>query len=322
VKVSAGGRQVALRPRGSVAELDAGEPLRARSCAGPVRVGRDVQRIRALPGTFSVDLLRLRSPAPAMRAEAVGGGTVVDPGRLGNSTLDGVTVDLEGPSWLMLGQSYSKGWRATCDGRSLGASQPINGYANGWRAPADCRRVAFAFAPQERARLGYAISAVVCLLLLAFLAAGWWADRGRERQTAAPSPLAGAAVTGMALPRAAAIAVALTIPLALLFALRTSLFIFPALTFILWRGVGARVLIASAVALLGIAVPILYAVTSPRNRGGYNFEYSVELIRAHWVGVLAFVLLGAACWRMLAAARSARQPTGRSISATKTARAE
>ena len=104
------------------------------------------------------------------------------------------------------------------------------------------------------------------------------------------------------------------------------MFIFPALTFILWRGVGARVLIAIAVALLGIVVPLLYAVVSPRDRGGYNFEYSVELIRAHWVGVLALVLLGAACWRMLSAVRAARpdagQPGGRSISTKRTARAE
>ena len=44
----------------------------------------------------------------------------------------------------------------------------------------------------------------------------------------------------MPLPRAAAVALVLTIPLAFLFAKRTSVVIFPALTLILWRGVGAR----------------------------------------------------------------------------------
>lgn len=326
VRMRAASKTVALRPRGSVRDLDAGRPLRAGSCAGPARLGDDVQRIGSLPGPFSVDLLRLSSPAPVPADRPAGGGKVVDPGKLGSSSLEGATVSLDGPSWLTLGQSYSKGWRATCDGRSLGASRPMNGYANGWRAPGDCRRVAFAFEPQDTARQGYVISAVVCLLLAAFLVAGWLASRGRERDSAAPPPLRDERAAGMALPRAAAIALALTIPLALLFALRTSVFISPVLTFILWRGVGARVLIAIAAALLGVVVPVLYAVVSPRDRGGYNFEYSVELIRAHWVGVLAFVLLGAACWRMVAAARSARpgraQPAGRSISANRTARAE
>ena len=66
-----------------------------------------------------------------------------------------------------MGQSFSKGWQATCDGRDLGESVPIDGYANGWRAPADCRDVAFKsrLSPPRR---GYA-SAVVCALLLAFL---------------------------------------------------------------------------------------------------------------------------------------------------------
>jgi hypothetical protein len=50
-------------------------------------------------------------------------------------------------------------------------------------------------------------------------------------------------------------------------------------------------------------------------------------MNAHWVGVLAVVLLGAACWRALAQARAAppgaaTQPRGRSISPMKTARAE
>jgi len=110
----------------------------------------------------------------------------------------------------------------------------------------------------------------------------------------------------MSLPRAAAIALLLTVPLAVLFALRTSVAIFPLLTLILWRGVPVRTLTLAAAAALGIVVPILYAVISPRNRGGFNFEYSTELIWAHWVGVVALVALMVVCWRSLAAARGRR----------------
>jgi hypothetical protein len=93
------------------------------------------------------------------------------------------------------------------------------------------------------------------------------------------------------------------VPLSLLFAARTSVVLFPLLTLILWRGAGSRLLTLAAAALLGIVVPLLYLVLTPEDRGGFNFEYSTELIAAHWVAVGAVVLLMVACWRMLAAAR-------------------
>jgi arabinofuranan 3-O-arabinosyltransferase len=303
VQVRVGGTSVPLRPRGTVAQLDAGTPLRARGCSGDVRMEAGIQRVNSLPGPFSVDLLHLASPAPAPLPPASGGGRVVDAGSLGNSSVSDVRVALQGPSWLVLGQSFSEGWRASCDGRSLGEPRPINGYANGWRAPADCRRVAFTFAPQGGVRRGYAISAIVCLLLLVFLVAGWWRRRRESDTTPAPAHLPEEQPRRIALPRAAAVAFVITIPLALLFAKRTSVVIFPLLTFVLWRGVGSRILTALAAVLLGVVVPIVYAVASPTDRGGYNFEYSLETINAHWVAVGALVLLMAACFRAIEAAR-------------------
>ena len=88
----------------------------------------------------------------------------------------------------------------------------------------------------------------------------------------------------MPLPRAVLVALALTAPLALLFALRTSVVVFPLLTLVLWRGVGSRRLVLVAAGILGVVVPALYLIISPRDRGGFNFEYSTELIWAHWVG--------------------------------------
>ena len=157
--------------------------------------------------------------------------------------------------------------------------------------------------------MGYAISAGVCLLLLGFLVAGWLA--GYQRADAAPPPLLPQDGTPrITLPRAAAAALIATIPLCLLFALRSAVLIFPVLTLILWRGVGPRALTAVAAGLLGVVVPLVYAVTSPRDRGGFNFEYSIDLIWAHWVGVAALILLMVVCWRLLAAARRTRRPSG------------
>ena len=163
--------------------------------------------------------------------------------------------------------------------------------------------------PQDRAELGYAISAGVCLALLAFMAAGWVAGRRRRPVASVPWPLLPEGrAERMALPRAAAIAFVATLPLSFLFAARTSVVIFPLLTLILWRGFGSRLLTAIAAGLLGIVVPLIYVIFAPKDRGGFNFDYSRELLGAHWVAVLALILLLVVARRSLAAARRARLP--------------
>jgi hypothetical protein len=315
VRIDVGGREVPLRPRGTIAALEAGRPLRATGCGADVRMGEGIQEIRSLPGLFAVDLLRMSSPARLPLPPPTGGGEVVDSGNLGHSSVDDVRVALDGPSWLILGQSFSEGWEANCDGRSLGEPQPINGYANGWRAPPDCRDVSFTFGPQASARVGYAISAVVCALLLAFLIGGWVLRRGgvtvaARIQTLLPEDRP----ERMPLARSAAIAFVAALPIAFLFAARSFVVVFPLLTFILWRALGSRLLTAIAAGLLGVVVPIMYAIISPRDRGGYNFEYSRDLLWAHWVAVLAVILLMVVCWRALAAARPRGSPILRRVS--------
>ena len=174
---------------------------------------------------------------------------------------------------------------------------------------------------------GYLISAIVCLALLAFLAIGWWLQRGRARVEEKLALLPDARPAPMPLVRAAALAFAVTLPLAFLFAARTSVVIFPALTLIFWRGWSPRALVAAAAAgLLVVVVPLLYALDPPRDRGGYNFEYSLDLIRAHWVTVAALVLLMVACGRTLMAVRRASAgrrrglPTGRRRARSQTVR--
>ena len=310
VRIDAGGQAVALRPRGTVADLEAGRPLRASGCGRELRLGAGIQEIQSRPGPFAVDWLRLRSPAPVALPPTAGGGRVVDAGSLGKTSVDGVRVELDGRSWLVLGQSFSKGWEATCDGRSLGKPRPVNGYANGWLAPADCRNVAFAFGPQRSVRIAYVVSAVTCLMLLAFLVValvrGNWRTAAEEQRGALPE----APTRGLPLPQAIGVALLATLPIAFLFAARSSVVIWPVLTLILWRGVGVRVLTAIAAGLLGVAVPALYVIQSPRNRGGYNFDYSTDVIWAHWVTVAAIILLMVVCWRTLAAARSGAPRAG------------
>jgi hypothetical protein len=90
------------------------------------------------------------------------------------------------------------------------------------------------------------------------------------------------------------------------FALRAGALIGPAVAIVLWRGVGARVLLVTAGALLVAVVPALYLLFPAEDRGGYNTEYAQEHLGAHWVAVAAFVLLALALWRTLSTARARR----------------
>jgi arabinofuranan 3-O-arabinosyltransferase len=308
VAIDVGGRRVPLRPEGAVADLLAGKPVAARDCAGEARMGSGVQRVDSLPGTFSVDVLRLHSPAAVPSGAPAGGGRVVDSGTLDRSSVRGVHVALDGPSWLVLGQSFNEGWRATCDGHSLGKPQAIDAYANGWLAPADCRSVSFAFAPQRAVTAGDVVSAIVCAALLAFLLWGGLGGRLGIAGARMPPLLPEERPRPLTLPRAAAISLVITIPLALLFAKRTSLVIFPLFTLVLWRAIGSRLVTIGAAFLIGVVIPLAYLFANPMNRGGYNFEYSIETITAHYFGIGALVLLMVACWRTIADARPASEP--------------
>ncbi len=302
VAIDVAGHRLAMRPAGTVGQLDRGLPLPATSCGPRATMPAGVQEIRALPGVFSVDLLELRSPvAPPAQ---VGGGVVTNPGTVGTSSLTGARVALRGPSWLVLGESFDAGWRATCNGRSLGAPATIDGYANGWLAPGSCRRVAFTFAPQAGVNESYVISAVACAAMLILLLVG--AVRRRIRLVVgATLPVADRLRRPLSLPRAAAVALAISIIVGAIFAKRAGAVAFPLVALVLWRGYGAATLTWIAVGLLGIVVPLVYLIVSPPNQGGYNFDYSVKLISAHWIGVAAIVLLAIAAWQSIVALRAA-----------------
>ena len=86
------------------------------------------------------------------------------------------------------------------------------------------------------------------------------------------------------------------------FALRAGVLIGPAVALILWRGVSPRLLILAAAGLLGIVVPALYLLFPAEDRGGYNNDFALENLGAHWVAVAAFALLVLALARTLSTA--------------------
>jgi hypothetical protein len=307
VRMDVSGRPVELRVSGAVAALDAGTPLRATGC-GSATMPAGIQGVDVRPGPLAVDLLALHSAAPAPLATvALGAGTITDPGRIGRYSVRGVHVSLARPAWLVLGESFDSGWRASCDGRALGVPRVIDGYANGWWAPAGCRSVAFEFSPQQGVNRSYVVSALVCVLLALLLL--FTRPRLRPVSRSAPDPAHDrpSRLGPLPWPQAAALALALAVPLGFIFAARAGAVIWVALTVLFHRGLDDRRLTLAAAWVVGIAVPVAYVISQPGNKGGYNFDYGVQLIYAHWIGVGAVILFGLAGWL---SARTIRRRAG------------
>jgi arabinofuranan 3-O-arabinosyltransferase len=208
---------------------------------------------------------------------------------MGRGSYSGVRVRVSVPCWLVLGESYNRGWHAECNGRSLGSPKVVDGFANGWLVAPGCRDVSLAFAPQRAVYWGYAIGAIACLALIGLLVLRrprrreeWVRERDIEpddrpwRLPARRALLAGAGAAVL---------------FGFVFALRAGLVIGPVTALILWRGASPRTLIATAGGLLTVAVPAIYILFPATDRGGYGPAYPVERLGAHWVTVGAVVVL-------------------------------
>jgi arabinofuranan 3-O-arabinosyltransferase len=310
-RVRIGGADLPLSVAASAAAFERGTPLLAHSCAGRLSLSAGTQHLVAQPGPFAIDELRLFSPPPRPGPAApVDGNRVLDTGTVGRGSYDHVRVEVSQPSWLVLGEGYNRGWRAWCDGRSLGSPSPIDGYANGWHVQPGCHQVRFEFVPNRLAAIGYVVSGLAglaCLLLLA--GATWWRNRSRRGRASAPigaprdesSPLVPVRDTEAGWPPARALMAALITgaAFAFVFGFAAGAASVAVTALILWRGIGAGALTLAAGLLLGVVVPLLYIVQPADERGGNHYSYAVQHIDAHWVGVAAIGLLMAALWRTL-----------------------
>jgi hypothetical protein len=269
-----------------------------------VTLAAGVNRLEVAPGPLAVDDLRLYSPAPQPVAAAASTSAVTDPGTAGRGSYDHVRVSVSAPSWLVLGEGYDRGWRATCNGRSLGAPTPIDGYANGWPVTAGCQNVTFTFGPNRLAVIGYLISGVTGVACLVLLGVGWRRrgvkGNGPGRATIAhTSPPAAPPSIRWPVGRALTAAVPAAVAFGFVFGIPAGIAALPVTVFVLWRGLDARRLTLAAAALLGGVVPILYVVHPGDERSGNHFGYAMGHLGAHYVAVAALGLLMLALWRSL-----------------------
>jgi hypothetical protein len=174
---------------------------------------------------------------------------------------------------------------------------PLQGYANAWPVQRGCTKVSFAFAPNRALVWSDVISLVACLALLVLLIAR------RPRAVAASlAPLPDARPARWPLVPALAVGFGAALVLGFVFALRAGAVLGPLVFLMLWRGVSARTLALAGGALLLVAVPIAhFAVGLPSI--GFQTNYAVKRIAAHWLAVGALCAFGAALWRTLSPAR-------------------
>ena len=175
--------------------------------------------------------MRLTSRGAGEHARSRAAGASSIPGATGAARATACASRSSGPSWLVLGESYDAGWRARCDGRSLGRPVALQGYANGWPVQRGCRDVSFAFAPNRALLAGDAISLVACLALLALLVL-----RRPRGAGASLAPLPDAPRGAWPLRRALAAGVAAGLVLGFVFALRAGAVLGPLTFLVLWRG--------------------------------------------------------------------------------------
>ena len=108
------------------------------------------------------------TPAATVAPASPRSGPRVELTRTGRATMSALVTSASRPFWLVLGQSQNAGWRATVDGRDLGASQLVDGYANGWLVQPNHHTltVELEWLPQRTVQRSLALSMVAVMLCL------------------------------------------------------------------------------------------------------------------------------------------------------------
>ena len=205
------GHPVSGRIVGTSADAVMLSPLRFERCSDHARPtvrldagARVVSTGRGDRLGWNVDRIVLASDAAGQPADLGTGATptlagpeppatpVVHVTSSGRASVRGVVQSANAPFWIVLGQSASPGWRATVDGKELGASTLVDGYANGWKITPSRQGptvIDLVWTPQRTVNLALGITvggAIACLGI--FAVAG--VRRRRRRNDPAPVPVA------------------------------------------------------------------------------------------------------------------------------------
>jgi hypothetical protein len=201
------------------------------------------------------------------------------------------------PFWLVLGESFNKGWHAEVNGQDLGAPRLVDGIANGWRVDPGDRRtldVRFIWAPQRWIWIGLAISGAALLACL------WLALRRRPSADVVDAPEESALLASPTDDQVRIRDRRVVVPVTVGLAIGAALFVTP------WAGLLVGVLTLAALvrprwrAALALGAPLAVLATGAyvviqQTRVGYPpvFEWPKFFDDVHVLGWLAVALLAA-----------------------------
>lgn len=136
------------------------------------------RRIEQAPG-FTVDSLSFKD---AQRPEPAGAATPPTTKILKNgSSSKTLQVNGAGGYAVVIGQSIDPRWKATMDGKNLGAPVVLDGFSAGWIIPEGGRhKIEIRYAPQRNSNIALAISAIVVVLSAALVLISWARKRGKK----------------------------------------------------------------------------------------------------------------------------------------------
>jgi arabinofuranan 3-O-arabinosyltransferase len=278
---------------------------RLTTCGGvPFQLTPGKHDLETAPGAetgIDIDQLALSVGEPAVARPAADPGARTEITAKGRVSFD-VDVRADEPTWLVLGQSWSPGWKATIDGKDLGEPVLVDGYANGWLVdpgPDGSVTVALRWTPQRIVWAGLGASVLGLLLCLGVLVGSLIGGRRVAAATGAVGPAEVAVrarplLAGPAVPwaRAVAVSVGVAVLAALLVHPLVGLATLPvalaALRLPQGRAVGVL-----AVALLG-AAGAFTVLRQARRHLQADFGWADYFRPAHnlaWAALVALVVL-------------------------------
>ena len=288
------GTHVPVRITGSTSHALVQGASAITGCGAPVRLSAGTHVLETTPGYrtgWNLDTLALASGP-------TGAGSVAPTARLSHVAwtspvaLHGTLSAQSRPSWLVLNQSFSRGWRASVDGHDLGAPVLLDGGFTAWRlgATPNGATVSITWAPQSTVDLALLLSLLGLVAVAVLIVIGGRRSRRREDpELDARTPALSWPWRERATPSLVLAAVA-TIASMVIAGPAIALLLVPLLALAWWRP-SLRVLLALGPAAM-LALVGLYVVDRQRKYGWpHNIQWPTHFGLANTLAWVALALL-------------------------------